>query len=149
MFHLDLRNHKHPVWNTEWEKEVDKLFDVFSKQDFFAPACEILDGEKSYSVSLDMPGIKEEDIDIEVKDNHLSISAERKSESRTDKDNVLRTERRYGKYSRVFSLPQNVNPEAIEAKFTNGVLEVVLPKEEKSQSRKIAIGGAKKAEIAQ
>jgi HSP20 family protein len=149
MFNLDLRTHKNPVWNTEFDKELDRFFDVFSKQDFFAPACEIVDNEKFYSVSLDMPGIKEEDIDLEVKENKLAISAERKF-VRDEKDTVLRSERHYGSYARVFSLPQDVKPDAIEAKFENGVLSVLLPKEEKAQPRKIAINGnVKKPEIAQ
>lgn len=149
MFNLDLRTHKNPVWNNDLDRELDRFFDVFSKQDYFAPACEIVDNEKFYSIALDMPGIKEEDIDLEVKENKLTISAERKL-VREEKDNVLRSERHYGSYARVFSLPQDVKADSIEAKFENGVLEVVLPKEEKAQPRKIAINGnVKKPEIAQ
>lgn len=125
---------------TQWEKELERFFDVFSNNEYqYAPACEIIDGEKSYAISLDVPGLRKEDIDIEVKDNHLHISGERKAETKTDKNNVLRTERRYGKFSRVFSLPKNVNSDAIAARFDNGVLELTLPKEEKSQTKKIQI----------
>lgn len=141
MYNLELRNYKHPTWNSFWDKEFDKVFDVFTghKSEFYAPNCEILDTDKSYSISLDVPGLKKEDIQIEVKENHLYITGERKSESKTEKDNVLKTERRYGKFSRVFTLPQNVNADRIEARFENGVLDVDLPKEEKSVSKKINI----------
>ncbi len=147
MYNLELRSRKHPAWGNAWEKELDKFFDVFSKQDYFAPACEILDEEKFYSISLDIPGLREGEIEIEVKDNHLHITGERKFDA--EKENVLRTERRYGKFSRVFSLPQNVNAELIEAKFENGVLDVKLPKEEKSQSKKISIKGFSDSNIHQ
>jgi HSP20 family protein len=140
MYHFEMK----PSRNLQWQKELERFFDVFSDNEtHFAPACEIHDEEKMYSISLDIPGLRQEDIDIEVKDNHLHISGERKYEKKTDKNNVLRSERRYGKFSRVFSLPQNVNPEGIEASFENGVLQIMLPKEEKSQTRKIQISGWK------
>lgn len=150
MYHFELKPSRKTQWSPakEWEKELEKFFDVFSNNEYsYAPACEILDEEKSYAISLDVPGLSKEDIDIEVKDNHLHISGERKYEEKMNKDNILRSERRYGKFSRVFSLPQNVNPEGIEAAFENGVLHVTLPKEEKSQSRKIQISDWKKAAV--
>lgn len=136
MYHFELK----PTRRAQsWNNEMEKFFDVFSKNDYFAPACEILDEEKFFSIGLDIPGLRKEDLDIEVKDNHLHISGERKYEEKTEKNNVLRTERKYGKFSRVFSLPQNVNAEGIEARFEHGVLDIVIPKEQKSQSKKIAI----------
>jgi HSP20 family protein len=126
-----------------WEKELEKFFDVFSREDYFAPSCEILDEERFYSIGLDIPGLKREALDIEVRDNHLHISGERKSLAQSEKRNVLRSERRYGKFERIFSLPQNVNAEAIEAHFEDGVLQIILPKEEKSQSKKITISAQK------
>lgn len=136
MYHFELTR---PQRRNSWEKELEKFFDVFSKEDYYAPACEIVDEDKSYLVSLDIPGLKQDEIDIEVKDNHLYISGERKMSETTKKESYLRSERRYGKFSRVFSLPQNVNADKIEAKFENGVLDVVLPKEEKSTTKKIKI----------
>lgn len=132
MYHFELK----PNRKQNWEKEIEKIFDVFSRNDYLAPVCEIVDEEKLYSISLDIPGMRQEDLDIEVKDNHLHISGERKF---NEKNTVLRSERRYGKFERVFSLPQNVNADQIEARFENGVLDISLPKEEKSQSKKITI----------
>lgn len=149
MYHFELKPSRRSAWNanSQFEKEVEKYFDVFSKSDYFAPACEILDEEKFYSISLDIPGLTKDEIDIEVKDNRLHITGERKATYNTEKDNVLRTERRYGKFSRVFSIPQNVNVEAIEAKFENGVLDLTIPKEEKSQTRKISISGLRNTDV--
>lgn len=141
MYQFELKPHSRRAQWPSWEKELERFFDVFSDNEtHFAPACEIFDEEKLYSITLDIPGLRQEDIEIEVKDNHLHISGERK---KTEKTNVLRSEKRYGKFSRVFSLPQNVNSDGIEASFQDGVLEVTLPKEEKSQSKKIQISGWK------
>lgn len=138
MYHYELR----PARRAQWDKELERFFDVFSNNEYnFSPSCEILDEEKYYSISLDIPGITKEDLDIEVKDNHLHVSGERKQPEKT---NVLRTEKRYGKFSRMFSLPQNVNTDMIEARFENGVLQITVPKEEKSQSKKIQISDWKK-----
>jgi HSP20 family protein len=146
MYQFELKPSQKTNWTTsqQWEKEIEKFFDVFSRGNNFAPACEIYDEDKSYCISLDIPGLSKEDLDIEVKDNHLHITGERKYEGRPNKDNILRTERRYGKFERIFSLPKNVNSEAIEARFENGVLDIILPKEEKSQAKKITISDWKK-----
>lgn len=138
MYHFELKPNR---THNQWERDFEKLFDVFSKEDLFAPPCEIFDEDKLYSISLDIPGAHKDDINIEVKDNHLYVSGERKYQGKTREDYILRSERRYGKFSRVFSLPQNVNADAIEARFENGVLDLILPKEEKSQTRKISISG--------
>ena len=144
MYHFELKpSLRNQVLSAHspWEKEIERIFDVFSKSDYFAPACEILDQEKFYSIGLDIPGLAKEDIELEVKDNKLHVSGERKMKDQGEKDSVLRSERRYGKFSRVFTLPQNINADAIEARFENGVLEILLPKEEKPHSKKIPISG--------
>ena len=139
MYQFELKpSSRRNAWNSQFDKEVEKLFDVFSKTDTFAPACEILDEDKSFSISLDIPGLKQDEIEVEVKDNRLHITGERK-DATGEGEKVLRSERRYGKFYRVFGLPQNVNTDAIEAKFENGVLDLIIPKEEKSQSKKISI----------
>lgn len=132
MMNLQLRTLKNP----NWEREFEHLFN-FSREDQWSPATDIAEEEKFFSVSLDVPGIKKDDIEIEVRENRLFISGERKSG--VDQDKMLRSERRYGKFSRIFTLPQDVNTDAIEARFEEGVLTVVLPKVEKAQPKKISI----------
>lgn len=143
MYNLELKPNRRHFWNSHsmLEKELDKFFDTFNKpEEYHAPACEILDQEKQYSLSMDIPGLRQEDISIEVKENQLFVTGERKFEAKAEKENVLKSERRYGKFQRVFTLPQNVNADTIQASFENGVLDIILPKEEKAQARKIAIG---------
>ncbi len=132
MMNLQLRALRNP----NWEREFDHLFN-FAKDEQWAPAVEISEEEKFFSVSVDVPGVKQEDIELEVKDNRLFVSGERKTH--TDKEKVLRSERRYGKFSRIFTLPQDVNTDAIEARFEEGVLTVTVPKVEKAQPKKITI----------
>lgn len=141
MYHFELKPFRKNTWNShsEWDKELEKFFDTFTKTDYIAPAVEVFDEEQNYCISMDVPGLKKEDLEIEMKDNQLHISGERKSTRVADKDKVLRTERRYGKFSRVFNLPKNINSDKIEARFENGVLDIILPKEEKSEGKKILI----------
>lgn len=132
MYNLEFRTRN-------WEKELGKIFEGVAAEQFFTPATEILDDEKSFHISLDIPGLTQENIDIEVVDNELRITGERKAKSSEEKDSVLRTDKRYGKFSKVFTLPQNVNADEISAHFENGVLDVALPKVEKPQPKKITV----------
>lgn len=149
MFQLDTRNQRNPFWNSPWDKELDRFFESFSRPDTYGPACEIIETEKGLNISLDMPGLTAQEIDIEVQDNRLHITGERKSATRSEKENVLRTEKRYGKLSRIFALPQNVKTDAIEARFENGVLEIFLPREEKALPKKIAISSSPAVSVPQ
>jgi len=99
------------------------------------------EGEFAYHVEVDLPGVKKEDISIDIKDNTLLISGERSfKEERAEKD-YYKVESSYGKFQRSFALPENVDVENIEAACTDGVLEVVLPKQkiETNEARKITI----------
>ena len=123
MLHFELKPAR---WNTQPSWEV------------LNPACEIVDGEKNFTVSIDVPGFKKEDIEIELKDRHLIVSGTRHAKSREESDKVLRQERRFGRFERVFSLPEGINNQEIRASFQDGVLEVLLPKTE-VVGRKIVI----------
>jgi len=118
------------------------FFDEDAKSSF-TPYCEVSEEDKHFLVSLDVPGISQDNIDIEVKDNELHISGERKSLVKDERSQSLRTERKYGRFSRVFTIPTNVQVNAIEAKFENGVLDLILPKMAEAQPRKIQINGLK------
>jgi HSP20 family protein len=91
-------------------------------------------------VSFDMPGVKKDDINIEVQGNQLMVSGERFRETkRSDEDMALRHERTYGKFERVFMLPKSIESDKIEAQFENGVLNVAVPKTEVAKGKKIEI----------
>lgn len=106
-----------------------------------APEADVLETEKEIRVNLEMPGMKPDEIEIGLENNILTISGEKRQE-RTEGDEKHTwhlTERRYGKFSRSFVLPRDVESEAIEASFEDGVLNVVIPKSERARRRRIDV----------
>jgi len=94
----------------------------------FTPKVNTREGEFAYHVDVDLPGVKKEDIKVDIKDNVLTISGERHFMEEVNEKHYYRVESSFGKFSRSFTLPENVDVENIEAKAENGVLEVVIPK---------------------
>jgi len=91
----------------------------------------VIEEDKSFDIHVAVPGVNKEDFKIELNDNHLTISGERK-QSKEKKDNFYRSfETQYGSFSRSFSLPENVDGSKITAQYTNGILIVSVPKDEK------------------
>lgn len=108
-------------------------------QSAFTPACEIQETTGHYVMSFDLPGVKKDEINIEIEDNKLTLTGERKVEDRQETGTYQRVERAYGKFHRVFTLPVSVDNEKIEANHENGVLTLVLPKVESAKPRQIKI----------
>jgi HSP20 family protein len=104
------------------------------------PAMDLVETGDHFVLRADLPGLGEEDINIELEDRVLTISGERKAEHTDSKDGYHRVERAFGSFSRSLTLPEGVNPEAVEAGFDRGVLEVRIPKPEQRKPRKISIG---------
>ena len=100
----------------------------------FSPAVDIYEDEKAIVLSADLPAMDEKDLDIHVKDGHLTIKGERKFENEEKKDNYHRVERSYGSFQRTFALPDTVDDENIAANYDKGVLKVTLPKLPKPKS---------------
>jgi HSP20 family protein len=101
---------------------------------------DVTQDDKAYTVKADMPGVKKEDIHVEIDGNVVSISAEVKKEKEEKKDErVVRRERYYGKLERSFTLEHDVDEAAVDAKYSDGVLNLTLPKKAKSTTRKIAV----------
>lgn len=110
----------------------------------FDPAVEIAESDDQYLVSFDIPGMKKEDIKIEIDQNMLVISGERKRETNADKKNKLqRFEKSYGYFKRIFTLPQGVDCKNVEAHYENGVLDLTLPKTAEAKPRQIEIQSGK------
>jgi len=105
----------------------------------WAPAVDIYETPNELVVKADLPEVNEKDIDIRVENNLLTIRGERKLEKSVSEENYLRVERTYGAFSRSFSLPNTVNPEAIKAEYKNGALTVTLPKREESKPRQVKV----------
>ena len=111
--------------------------DFFTKESeaelTFSPKVDIAETTAAYELNVILPGIAKEDISVEVKENTLIISGERKRAEENDDRNFRRVESRYGSFSRSFKLPKNVKADGINAEFNNGILEVVIPKDEKAE----------------
>ena len=114
---------------------------ALTTRDVVAPIrMDVSEKEDAYIVHADMPGLKKEDIKIEIDGNEVSISAETKNEKDVkDGDRVLRSERYYGKVSRSFTLAQEVDEAAASAKYENGVLELALPKKAVAKAKLVAV----------
>jgi len=95
--------------------------------------------EQHFVLHADLPGLSEEDVNIEVEERVLTISGERKSVHETAKEGYHRVERAFGSFSRSLTLPEGIDAETVEASFDRGVLEVRIPKPEERKPRKIAI----------
>jgi len=105
----------------------------------WAPRVDIRETDDALLVQAELPGIDKKDIHLEVKDGVLTLSGERRYEKEVKEENVHRVERAYGKFSRSFSLPTNVDADKVSANMKDGVLEVRLPKRESAKPKAIAI----------
>ena len=107
----------------------------------FTPSVNTREGEYAYHVEIDLPGVKKEDINVDLKGDVLTISGERKTKSEVKEKDYYKQECSYGKFQRSFTLPENTDVENIEANSEDGVLEVVIPKLKKvdTESKKIKV----------
>lgn len=110
-------------------------------QSFWAPQVETRQRGDRFVIRADLPGVNKDDVHVEVNDDVLSISGERRSQQEEDRDGVFRSERSYGSFYRAIPLPDGVNADQCEAKFNDGVLEISLPapKHEQRKSKQIEI----------
>jgi HSP20 family protein len=105
----------------------------------WVPALDVWETENEVVYAFDLPGIPEDAISIEVKDETLSISAERTKTEETTEDGFYRFERRFGSFARAVGLPQGVDQDQISARYENGVLEIRVPKPMEAKPKKIAL----------
>jgi HSP20 family protein len=104
------------------------------------PAVDIFEAEDELVITMDLPGIKKEDVQVNLDDRTLTIRGERRLEHDDKRDNYHRIERTYGQFGRSFTIPPNVNREALHAEYTDGVLSLYLPKLEQAKPRQIPVG---------
>jgi HSP20 family protein len=127
--------------------DFDNLFKGFMVRPLFQGATaapqmklEVSEDDKSYTIKAEIPGVKKEDIKLSVDGNLVSISAEMKKETeKKEGKKVVHSERYYGQVSRSFTLGMEVEQGAAQAKYTDGVLEAVLPKKKGSAAKQIAV----------
>jgi HSP20 family protein len=124
-------------------REIDRVFDAFFGQTDqgrrWVPPMDLVEAEDHFVLKADLPGLSEGDVNIEVQDGTLTISGERKSEHEQREKGWYRIERSFGSFSRSLTLPDGVDPDGIEASFSEGVLEVRIPKPEERKPRRISI----------
>lgn len=103
------------------------------------PAMDLVEEDDHFVLSADLPGVEENAVNLELQDNVLTISGERRSEHEERTDGYQRIERAYGSFSRSLTLPEGINPDGINASFNNGVLKVTVPKPEERKPRRVSI----------
>jgi HSP20 family protein len=113
------------------------------------PAMDIVEAGEHYIIKADLPGMTEADVNIEITDNVLTISGERKAELEEKHEGYYRLERTSGAFARSLTLPEGVDAGAVTASFDNGVLEVRIPKPEQAMPKRvqIAVGGGEPTTI--
>lgn len=122
------------------EREMDRLF---GNNEFFVPAVELERKNNTLTVKAELPGMKMDDIKVEVSQEGLIIEGERRNETRTDEEGYFRTECSYGRFRRIVPLPEGAKAEEAQARYTNGMLEVTIPiTEEKKAARRIPVSPA-------
>eukprot|EP00792_Barthelona_sp_PAP020_P011312 TRINITY_DN520_c0_g1_i1.p1 TRINITY_DN520_c0_g1~~TRINITY_DN520_c0_g1_i1.p1 ORF type:complete len:138 (+),score=34.11 TRINITY_DN520_c0_g1_i1:53-466(+) len=121
-------------------RELEKSFYNYPQDEGlsgFVPVVNTREGESAYHIDVDIPGVKKEDISVDINKNILTISGERKTKAEVKEEDYYKVETSFGKFSRSFTVPDNVDVENIEARSEDGVLEVVIPKIEESKTKKI------------
>ncbi|MGH2976325.1 MAG: Hsp20/alpha crystallin family protein [Solirubrobacterales bacterium] len=136
--------------------DVNRLFDAFfqgrggrgqgTSLQRWIPPMDLTERGSEYVLRADLPGLSSEDVDIEVKDDVLTISGERHSEHEDKGEGFHRIERSFGRFSRSLDLPAGVDPDSVLAHFENGVLEVRVPKPAETQPTKVEIGSGPRTE---
>lgn len=113
----------------------------------WVPALDVWETDDALVYAFDLPGVSEDAISVEVEDSMLTVSAERERSREISDERYHRFERRHGSFSRTIGLPQGVDEDQIKAAYSDGVLEVRVPKPEQVKPRKIQIGGGNAATI--
>ena len=132
------------------QEEVNRLFSTNLTRAFddegigrgaWAPSVDIYENKDQIVLEAELPGMKQEDFDLSIENNVITLRGERKFQKTDETDNYHRVERSYGAFTRSFTLPQTVSAEGATAEYNNGVLRVTLPKREETKSRRIQVTG--------
>ena len=132
---------------TSLRDEINRLFEAPCGEstrtgEFFndwAPALDLREGKDNLVASLELPGLKKEDIDVSVHEGVLSVSGDRKREEKGDESEVYRCERHYGRFHRSVSLPTPVEVGKVKAGYKDGILSITMPKTEEAKPKQIEV----------
>jgi HSP20 family protein len=110
-----------------------------SRRDVWTPAVDMYEGEEAFTLTAELPGFSKDDVQVEIKDNRLTLRGERKREAEVKEAHYHRVERVYGAFRRSIRLPALVDADKAEAVFKDGVLKLTLPKAEEAKPKPISI----------
>jgi HSP20 family protein len=134
---------------TTLHQEIDRLFDDFmrgwptiGRTTEFVPEMDVTETDKEIEVTVELPGLQEKDVQVNVADNLLTIKGEKKAEKEEKNKNYRLYERSYGAFSRTIELPAGIDADAIKASLSNGVLKVTVPKPAPAQVKKVEVKAA-------
>jgi HSP20 family protein len=129
-----------PVLPRTFSEMLDTFFnEAVTGRENFVPGIDVMESDKQYEIRVTLPGIKKDEVKIELEDNTLTVSGERKFENEEKNKRYHLVESRFGTFKRSFTLPRNVDNSSIDAKMAEGILNITIKKDEKSVSRQISI----------
>ena len=130
----------------DFQREMNRLFDFGLRRplkvngsSLWAPAVDIVDEKDQIKVKADLPGLKKENIEVNVENDVLTIKGEKKEEKETKEKDYIRSERYYGSFHRAFTLPASVDASKVNASYKEGVLEIALPKKEGAKPKQAKV----------
>jgi HSP20 family protein len=118
---------------------IEQVFDNAAEGIGWSPSVDIVEQNGGLRLTAELPGMKPDDLQLEIMDGTLHLRGEKRLDVDETKDNVRLVERRYGAFERSFTLPVSVDPERVRAEYTDGVLTVHMPKSEAAMGRKVEI----------
>lgn len=127
-------------------REMDRMFERWVPESnggkdglAFIPSVEMDETDQEVHLKLEVPGLEAKDLNVEVTEDTVSVWGERKSESETESEGMVRSEFHYGKFERVIPMPSHVQPDHVEAEYNNGVLNLTLPKSAKEEKKAVKV----------
>lgn len=141
---MALINYTRPNTDLHSKRFSDILDEFFNdslnyRKDSFIPSVDISETENNFEVSVALPGMKKEDIEVDLDNSRLTISGERKFETEENGKNYHRVESGFGTFSRSFQLPDSIDQESVNAKYENGVLNITINKKDEKVKKQIEI----------
>jgi HSP20 family protein len=127
-----------------FSSEVNRLFNTLlapesGRAQRWTPAMDLVEADDHYVLRADLPGMDESNVSIEINDNVLTVSGERRDEQEQTRQGWHRVERTFGRFSRSLTLPEGIDPDAVAASFDKGVLSITVPKPEQRKPRRVQI----------
>lgn len=141
---MTLIRHNRPnadIFDKRFSDILDDFFKdaVSTRQNGFTPRTDIVETETGFELEVQLPGMKKEDINVNIENNVLSVSGERKFDEKQEGKKFHRVESRFGAFNRSVQLPDSIEPESVNASYNNGILSISIDKSKKKSSKEIKI----------